>query len=153
MITFNNEDKRWLEIIFYLLCRKIFSINQKTSDIIDFIKGYSWTNMYNCDTLLTIIQKEKLLINPNLAPSKREFIVTMTHNNCRLRAERQSIHELIKDTEYRFRRTDVFATQMKEEINKTELFPKLQTHNAHETIYSFLLALRYIADIVKKFKF
>jgi hypothetical protein len=42
---------------------------------------------------------------------------------------------------------------MREEINPTEIFPKLNEPHIHETIYSFLLSLRYIAELVKKIKF
>ena len=153
MITFNNNDKRWLEIIFYLLCRKIFSINQKQSDIIEFIKGYRWTNMFNYDILLSMIKTEKPLLNEQLIPCKQEFLVVMNDKDCRLRMDPKSIRELIKDTEYKYRHKDIFHAAMKEEINKTEIYPRLKTKHIHETIYSFLLALRYIADIVKKIKF
>ena len=84
MIQLNKEDKRWLEIIFYLLCRKIFSINQKQDDIINFINGYRWTNMFDCDILIETIIKEKILLNTNFIPSKQEFLVTMDEPNCRL---------------------------------------------------------------------
>lgn len=153
MVKLNNDDKRWLEIIFYFLCRKIFMINQKQEDIFDFINGFRWTNMFDCDILISAIQSEKLLINTNLIPSKQEFLVAMNNNNCRLRMDVKSIRELIDGTEYTYWRKDVFHAQMKEEIQQTEIFPKLQTQRIHETIYSFLLALRYIADLVKKIKF
>lgn len=154
MINLNNNDKRWLEIIFYFLCRKIFSINHKQSDIIDFIKGFRWTNMFNYDILEHTITKDKLLLDTTLAPkNKQEFITVMNDNNCRLRMDTKSIRELIKDTEYTYWRRDVFHAAMKEEINKTEIYPRLTTPHIHETIYSFLLALRYIADLVKKIKF
>lgn len=153
MIQLKKEDKRWLEIIFYLLCNKIFSINQKQDDIIDFINGYRWTNMFDCDILISTITKEKILLNTNFIPSKQEFLVTMNEPNCRLRMDVQGIKLLIEDTIYRYRRQDIFHAAMKEEINKTEIFPKLNIPNIHQTIYSFLLALRYIADITKKIKF
>lgn len=153
MIQFNNNDKRWLEIIFYLLCRKIFSINQKQQDIISFINGYRWTNMFNCDILLNTIENEKPLINTHFIPKKQEFITVMNDNDCRLRMDTKSIRELIKNTEYTYWKKDIFHAAMKEEINKTEIYPRLETPHVHETIYSFLLALRYIADLVKKIKF
>lgn len=153
MIQFNNNDKRWLEIIFYLLCRKIFSINQKQQDIISFINGYRWTNMFNCDILLNTIENEKILIDTNFIPKKQEFITVMNDNDCRLRMDTRSIRELIRDTEYTFWRKDIFHAAMREEINKTEIYPRLKTPHIHETIYSFLLALRYIADLIKKIKF
>ena len=152
-MKFTNEDKRWLEIIFYLICNKVFSINNEQSDVIKFIEGYTWTNMFNCDTLITAIEKEKLLINSQVIPSKHEFIITMDHPKCRLRLDKQPIRELIRDTSYKYYNKDVFHAKMKEEIIETPLIPKLQTPKIHETIYSFLLALRYIADIVKKIKF
>ena len=153
MIQFNNDDKRWLEIVFYLLCRKIFSINQKQSDIIEFINGYRWTNMFDYAILIKAIEDEKILINPRLTPSKQEFITVMNDKDCRLRMDTKSIRELVKDTEYTYWRKDVFHAEMKEEINKTEIYPRLSTPHIHETIYSFLLALRYIAELVKKIKF
>lgn len=153
MIRLNDDDRRWLEIVFYFICRKIFSINNKQKDIIDFINGYRWTNLFNCDILINAIQHKKLLLNTYLIPSKQEFLTIMNDNNCRLRMDKKSIRELIKDTEYTYWRKDIFHAEMKEEINKTQIFPKLDIPNIHETIYSFLLALRYIADLVKKIKF
>ncbi len=153
MINFNNNDCRWLEIILYLLCRKIFSINQRQNDIKDFINGYRWTNMFDADILINTIEKNKILLNTYFIPSKQEFLVSMNDPDCRLRMDRHSIRELVKDTEYTYWRKDVFHAEMKEEINKTEIYPRLTDTNIHKTIYSFLLALRYIADLVKKIKF
>ena len=153
MIQFTQSDKRWLEIIFYFICRKIFSINQRQQDIIDFINGYRWTNMFNCDILIHVIENEKIMINSQLIPKKQEFCVVMGDPNCRLRMDTKSIRELIKDTEYTYWRKDVFHAAMKEEVNRTEIYPRLTTAHVHETIYSFLLALRYIADLVKRIKF
>ena len=153
MIQFNNTDKRWLEIIFYLLCRKIATLNQKQSDLLDFIKGYRWTNMFDYDKLISLITKNKILLDPNIPPSKHEFLITMEHPDCRLRIDKRSVRELIKGTEYTFHKHQIFHAKMKEEVNPTEIFPKLNEPNAHETIYSFLLSLRYIAELVKKIKF
>ena len=153
MITFNNNDKRWLEIIFYFLCRRIFMINNKFTDIIEFINGYRWTNMFNCDILVNTITEEKILLDTRFIPSKQEFLVMMNDKNCRLRMDKKSIRELIKDTEYTYWRKDIFHAEMREEINQTLIYPRLDTPHIHETIYSFLLALRYIADIVKTIKF
>ena len=153
MVTFNNDDRRWLEIIFYLLCRKIFMINQKQQDILDFINGYRWTNMFDCDILINTIKKDKILVDSNFIPSKREFITVMNDNNCRLRTDKRSIRELIADTEYTYKNSDIFRTAMKEEVDPTLIYPRIQNNHVHETIYSFLLALRYIGDIVKPIKF
>lgn len=153
MITFNNDDKRWLEIIFYLLCRKVFNNNQRTSDVKQFITGFRWTNMFNYDKLIEALEKEKVLLNPNIIPSKREFVVVMNDNNSRLRMQPIAIRELIRDTEFKFWRKDIFHTAMKEEIHKTEVFPKMSTPGIHETIYSFLLAIRYVSDLIGKIKF
>lgn len=153
MINFNNNDRRWLEIVFYLLCRKIFSINQKQKDIYDFINGYRWTNMFDADILIDTIEKNKILLNTYFIPSKQEFLVSMNDPNCRLRMDKRSIRELVKNTEYTYWRKDIFHAEMKEEVNKTELYPKLTNANIHKTIYSFLLSLRYVADLVKKIKF
>ena len=153
MITFNNNDKRWLEIIFYFLCRKIFMINNRFTDIIEFINGYRWTNMFNYDILVNTITEEKILLDTRFIPSKQEFLVMMNDKNCRLRMDKKSIRELVKDTEYTYWRKDVFHAEMREEINQTLIYPRLDTPHIHETIYSFLLALRYIADLVKTIKF
>lgn len=109
--------------------------------------------MFNCDILITAFEQEKILLNQYFIPSKQEFLVAMDDKNCRLRMDAQSIRKLIEDTEYKYWRRDRFRAEMKEEINPTEIFPRLKTPKVHETIYSFLLALRYIADIVKKIKF
>lgn len=153
MITLNNGDKRFLEIIFYLLCRKIFSINQKQQDVVDFIKGYRWTNMFNYDILISVIEQNKILINPQIIPTKQEFLVAMDNVDCRLRVGKHTVVSLIRGTEYRYKYKNRFHAAMKEEINKTELYPRLDTPKIHETIYSFLLAMRYVADLVKYIKF
>lgn len=153
MINFTNTDKRWLEIFFYLFCRKIFSINNKQEDVINFINGYRWTNMFNCDKLISLITNDNFLTNQRVIPSKQEFLITMEHNDCRLKVNRGSIRELIRGTEFSYKRFQIYHAQMKEEIHPTEIFPKLTIPKIHETIYSFLLAIRYTADLVKKIKF
>lgn len=152
-MKYTNEDKRWLEITFYLICNKVFSINNAQTDVLNFINGYTWTNMFDYDILVTAIEKEKLLINSQVIPSKHEFVVAMDHPKCRLRLETHAIRELIRDTNYKYYRKDVFHAKMKEEIAPIELFPKLSTPRIHETIHSFLLSVRYMADIIKKIKF
>ena len=109
--------------------------------------------MFNYDILIETIEKEKILLNSDIAPKKQEFLAVMNDKDCRLRMDTKSIQELIRNTEYTYRRKDVFHAEMKEEVNKTEIYPRLTTKHVHETIYSFLLALRYIADLVKKIKF
>jgi hypothetical protein len=109
--------------------------------------------MFNCDILLDTITKEKILINSNFIPKKQEFLTVMNDNDCRLRMDTKSIRELINNTEFTYWQKDVFHAAMREEINKTIIYPRLTTPHIHETIYSFLLALRYIADLVKKIKF
>lgn len=153
MIQLNNYEKRWLEIIYYLLCRKIFSINQNQNDIIDFINGYRWTNLFKYDILISALIKDKILLSSDIAPSKHEFIVTIDNPECRLRIDKHSIYLLIKNTEYTYKKKARFKAEMKEEVHKTEIFPKLNTPHLHETIYSFLTAIRYTADIVKSIKF
>lgn len=153
MITFNNTEKRWLEIIFYMFCNKIFSINQKTSDIIDFIKGYRWTNMYNCDILINAILNENILTNDNFVPKRHEFCVVMSSSDCKLHITQKPMFELIHGTNFKYFRGDFFRAQMREEIQKTEIFPKLTQPKIHDTIYSFLMSIRYIADIIKAIRF
>ena len=154
MIHFNNIEKRWLEIVFYLICNKIFSINQKTSDIVNFIEGYRWTNMFKCDILIDTITKDKILLDINFIPNTHEFCITLADKtpDCKLRITSKPLFELIRGTSFKYFKGAFFRAQMKEEIQKTEIFPKLNTPNIHETIYSFLLALRYIADIIKTIK-
>lgn len=153
MITFSEYDKRWLEVIFYFLIRKIFSINQNTKDIINFINGYRWTNLFDCDILISTIDHKKLLLDSHFIPSKQEFLTLMNYDNCRLRMDKKGIRELIKDTEYTYWKKDIFHAAMREEINQTLIYPRLTEKNIHKTIYSFLLAIRYIADIIKTIKF
>lgn len=153
MIQFTNTDKRWLEVIFYFFCRKVFGINQKQSDVISFIEGYRWTNMFDCDILIDIVNKEKILIDQNFAPTKQEFLALMNDPDCRLRMQKSGVIELVRDTEYRYDRVTVFHALMKEEVNRTIFNPKLTTPNVHKAIYSFLLALRYVATLVTKIKF
>ena len=153
MLKFNNTEKRWIEIIFYLLIRKIFSINQNQNDIIKFIEGYTWTNMFDNDKLISVITDNKILLNSNFTPSKHELLITLDHPECRLRIDPRSVKELVKETEYTYTQRKRFHAQMKEEITITPLFPKLTIPDIHNTIYSFLLAVRYIADIVKTIKF
>ena len=77
----------------------------------------------------------------------------MEYPNCRLKVHPTPIFELIRDTEYTYERFQRYRAKMKEEVNPTELFPKMNVPDVHETIYSFLLAIRYVADLVKKIKF
>ena len=109
--------------------------------------------MFDYDKLISLIMKNKILLDPNIPPSKHEFLITMEHPNCRLRIDRRSVRELIKGTEYSFQKHQIYHALMREEVNPTEIFPKLNEPNVHETIYSFLLALRYVAELVKKIKF
>lgn len=153
MITFSNYDQRWLEVIFYFLIRKIFLINQNQQDIIDFINGYRWTNLFDCDILINTIEQQKLLLDTRFIPSKQEFLTIMNYDNCRLRMDTKGIRELIKDTEYTYWKKDIFHAAMKEEINQTLIYPRLTNQKIHKAIYSFLLALRYVADIIKTIKF
>lgn len=154
MITFSNNDKRWLEIIFYLLCRKVYSINNKQEDIIDFINGYRWTNMFDCDILISTLQNKDLLNNKDFIPSNYEFLSSMEDENSRLRIQRRGVRELIRGTEFKYWRRNIYHMQMKKEVQPLELFPKItDVDKFHTAIYSFLLALRYIADIVKIIKF
>ena len=152
MIKLTDNDRRWLEIVFYFLCRKIFNINQEQSDIFNFILGFRWTNLFDYDILIKAV-KEEILTKSDIKPSKHEFVIVMDDKDCRLRMDTSSINELIRGTEYTYYKKDRFHAAMKEEINKTVITPKLKTKHVHETIYSFLLAIRYIADIIKKIKF
>ena len=147
-----DEEKRWLEIIYYIICNKIFSINNDIQDIINFIKGYQWTNMFNYDILINTITKDKILLDTNFIPSRYEFLVGILHFNKWLRVHPKTLKELTKDTPLKHTRYQLFHVQMKEEITPTTLFPKLNKPKIHETIYSFLLALNYISDIVKNIK-
>lgn len=154
MIHFNNEDKRWLEIIFFLICKKIFDNNLREDDIIDFINGFRWTNMFDCDILIKTIKKRKILLDSNFIPSKHELIVTLYHNNCRLRMQKRGIYELVRNTKYKHTQREVFKTKLKEELNLTLIFPKLDNiPKLHATIYSFLLAIDYMGGITHNIKF
>ena len=147
-----DKEKRWLEIIFYLICNKIFSINNNIQDIFDFIKGYQWTNMFEYDIIISALTKEKILLNSTFIPTKYEFLVGILYQNKWLQVKPEILKELTKDTPLRHTRYQLFHTKMKEEIAPTELHPKLTIPKIHETIYSFLLALNYISNIVKSIK-
>lgn len=153
MIKLIQSDCRWLEIIFYLICRKIFSINEKVDDVIDFIKGYRWTNMFDCDILINTIRKDKILLDSSFIPCQQEFVTALNNPESRIRLEPRSVMELTRGTEFKYTRKHRFHAEMREEINKTEIYPRLKGTKVHAAIYSFLLALRYIADIIKKIKF
>ena len=147
-----DKEKRWLEIIFYLICNKIFSINNDIQDILDFIKGYQWTNMFEYDILISTITKQKILLDTNFIPTKYEFLVNILYQNKWLRVKPEILKELTKDTPLQHTRYQIFHAQMKEEITPTEIHPKLHSPKIHETIYSFLLALNYMSNIVKNIK-
>lgn len=147
-----NEEKRWLEIIFYIICNKIFSINNNIQDILDFIKGYQWTNMFDYDILINTITKNKILLDTNFVPTKYEFLVGVLHMNKWLKVQPKTLKELTKDTPLRHTQYQLFHIQMKEEVTHTSLNPKLTQPKIHETIYSFLLALNYVSDIIKNIK-
>ena len=40
MIKFTKTEKRWLEVIYYLLANYIYSINENKEDILTFLEGY-----------------------------------------------------------------------------------------------------------------
>lgn len=155
MIHFNNTDKRWLEIIFYLICKRIYENNYKISDVTEFITGYRWTNMFNYDKLIRIIEKENILFNTEFIPSKQELQLIFEDNTSRLRIPYTALKRLLYNTKININRCTIFRAKMVEEIAETTttFYPRLTTPKAHATIYSFLLALRFIADIVKFIKF
>ena len=151
MIEFSDLDKRWLEIVFYLFCRKIFDLNQNQNDILEFIKGYQWTNMFDYATLEKIILEEKLMINYRIIPNNHEFILVIDHPDTRLRLKK--VWPLIEETEYNYSLKKRYRVLLEEELAPTTITPKLTTKKAHETIYSFLLAVRYMSQFTTQFKF
>ena len=58
MIKFTKTEKRWLEVIYYLLANYIYSINENKEDIMTFLEGYRWTNMFDCDKLKKETEKK-----------------------------------------------------------------------------------------------
>ena len=154
MIKLNNYDKRFLEVLFYLICRKIYSNNNNTQDVIDFIYGYKWTNLFRYDILIQAFHEEHILNNTNLIPSKQEILIIFEHPQARLRIRRAgTIFELIRDTNYDYKRASRYKAKMYEEVYPTEIIPKMQTKNIHETIYSFLISIRYFGDLIHNVKF
>ena len=146
----NETEKRWLEVMFYLLCRKIFSINHNIEDVKNFIKGFCWTNMFDYDTLINVLTTQQILDNSYFIPTKQELILLINDPNCKLNVDRSSLRELIKFSEYQINRHITFHTLMRNEINPLQIFPKLTLPNIHTEIYSFLLAIQYTTKLVKK---
>lgn len=155
MIRFTQAERRWIEVIFYLLCKRIYENTKKISDIKDFITGYRWTNMFDYDTLINTIEKHNILFNTNFIPSKHELLNILQDPNIRLKIKPQALNPLLwYHASFRITRKTLFRAKMKEEVlpSPTDYYPHLP-RGIHETIYSFLLAVRYIADIVKQIKF
>ena len=69
----NDSEKRWLEINFFLMCKKIFNNRETYSDLEKFFRGFEWTNLYDCDILIKTINNECILYNPNVQPSNRNI--------------------------------------------------------------------------------
>jgi len=153
MVNFTLAEKRWLEITFYLLCRKVFTNNNSINDVKEFINGFRWTNMFNYDRIIKYIDEDKILLNPNFTPTKQEFLLCMSNTHCRLKMKKYAIKELVYNTEYKYTKADVYKAQMKEEVYEpTLLTPKSTRIAIHETIYSFFLSLKYISDIFRQTK-
>lgn len=148
----NNSEKRWLEINFFLMCKKIFNNRETYSDLEKFFRGFEWTNLYDCDILIKTINNECILYNPNVQPSKREFLLMLDLKNCRFKYDKYSLHQLAKPLKYNFSNTAIYTERMRQEVAevKQELYPKFTTKGFHDAYYSFLLALQYCGTLFSK---
>ena len=153
MIKFTKTEKRWLEVIYYLLANYIYSINENKEDILTFLEGYRWTNMFDCDKLKKetegIIQTVQVCIR-NIQQIKR--VLLFSNPNCRLKVDNKTLRNLLSCTRYRYNRQSIFKTELVSEVRTIpEPIPRVLT-NIHLQIYQFLLALKYMAKITIKMR-
>ena len=150
----NDVEKRWLEINFYFLCKKIYSTSENYQDIENFFKAFSWTNLYDCDKLIKTFNDTNILINPTIIPSKREFLVCLDQPTklCRFQYKKEALDELAKPLGYRYFAKAIYVERMRQEVDtvKITLFPKIEIKSFHEAYYSFLLTLSYFSDLFSK---
>lgn len=148
----NDSEKRWLEINFFLLCKKIFNNREMFTDVENFFKAFEWTNLYDYDILIKTLNNECLLYNPNVQPSKREFLLMLDLQNCRFKYDKYSLHQLAKPLGFKISNTAIYTERMRQEVAevKQELYPKFTTKGFHDAYYSFLLALRYCGVLYSK---
>ena len=150
----NDVEKRWLEINFYFLCKKIYSTNENFQDIENFFKAFSWTNLYDCDKIIKTFNNTNILVNIDIIPSKREFLVCLDQpsTTCRFQYKKDALNELAKPLGYRYYSQQIYRERMRQEVEpvKITLFPKIKIKEFHEAYYSFLLTLKYFSDLLSK---
>lgn len=150
----NDVEKRWLEINFYFICKKIYNTNENFQDIVDFFKAFNWTNLYDCDKIIKTFNDTNILINPNIIPTKREFLVCLDQpaKLCRFQYKKDALNELAKPLGYYYYSKAVYTERMRQEVDqiKITLFPKIKIKNFHEAYYSFLLTLSYFSNLLSK---
>lgn len=148
----NDAEKRWLEINCYLLCSKIYNNRQNIEDVENFFKAFDWTNLYDCDKIINTINNVNILINPQIIPSKREFLVCLDQPTklCRFAYKKEALIELAKPLGYRYNTSSIFKERMRQEVLETKItiFPKIKVKLFHEAYYSFLLTLRYFSNLL-----
>lgn len=150
MIKFTKTEKRWLEVIYYLLANYIYSINENKEDILTFLEGYRWTNMFDCDKLKK--ETEEIIQTVQDTLTQYEVVLLFSNPNCRLKVDNKTLRNLLSCTRYRYNRQSIFKTELVSEVRTIpEPIPRVLT-NIHLQIYQFLLALKYIAKITIKMR-
>lgn len=150
MLQLTPTEKRWLEVVYYLLCNYILNISNDYQAIYDFIQGYAWTNMFNCDKLKK--NTEPLVKTVRTTLTQYEVSILFSNPDCRLYIKPNVLRALLKYTKFRFNTNTVFRAELQSEVKEMpQAFPRFQT-GIHITIYQFLLALRYIAKITEKMR-
>lgn len=145
----NNPEKRWLEINFYLLCKKIYLNREQYSDLEEFFKAFRWTNLYDYDIIIKTINNLNILHDPYVRPSQYEFLLHLDYKHCRFKYTPEALKQLAKPSKYRYSKTQIYRVRMREEIlkEKTTLLPKFNIKDFHEAYYSFLLTLQYFGKL------
>ena len=152
----NDIEKRWLEINFYIICHKIYTNTKDYQQIENFFRGFSWTNLYDCDRIIKTFYETNIIVNPYYKPQKREILICAIAGDdkkSRFKYGPNSIQELLKPLRLHYYRNNVYVERMKQETDRYKLtvLPKIKTVGFHEAYYSFLLALRYFGELYYKY--
>lgn len=150
-MNLNNTELRWLEIMFYCYCKSIFNKTQKIELLEDFIYGFRWTKMFDYDKLIKAIKEENILFNTNFIPKNREFIV-VTNSKIKFKTSTKILYKLAKIIKINYSIQSCYRVKLQEEVQPTEVFPKLQTRGIHKEIYNFLKAIKQFGDYTSGMK-
>lgn len=148
----NDAEKRWLEIIFYFLCHRIYLTNKSYDDIYNFFKAFHWTNQYESDTLIKTLEETNIIHNLELKPSKYELNIAMLHPKIRFKMSQYARDQLFTPFKYRITPSTAYRTAMREETltEPTELYPKFKNKTFYDAFYSFLLVVAAFGNLFNK---